>query len=160
MIVTEEPTKSLAATDGAISTWWCKAFWRSQPIVKTLVIPLPVVVSRECGERSAQVGFAEDDDPIQTLFLNRPNEALRMRIAVGRLEQGLHHANAGVGQGPSECGAPIGVAVTDEDAGPAEHPIVSTSQYTSNLTDEGVIRIGVDPTKCTRRDSRSITKAV
>jgi hypothetical protein len=31
--------------------------------VKTWVIPFPVVVFRECGERSAQVGFAEDDDP-------------------------------------------------------------------------------------------------
>jgi hypothetical protein len=28
MIVTEEPTKSLAATNGAVSTWWCEAFWR------------------------------------------------------------------------------------------------------------------------------------
>ena len=37
MIVTEEFTKSLAATDGVVGTWWCEAFWRSQPIVKTLV---------------------------------------------------------------------------------------------------------------------------
>jgi hypothetical protein len=76
VIVTEEPTKSLAAADGADSIRWCEAFWRNQPIVKTLVIPFPVVMRRECGERSAQVGFAEDDDPIQTLVLNRPNEAL------------------------------------------------------------------------------------
>jgi hypothetical protein len=61
MIVTEKPTKSLAATDGAVSTWWCEAFWRNQPIVKTLVIPFPVVVCRECGERLAQVSFAEDE---------------------------------------------------------------------------------------------------
>ena len=53
MIVTEEPTESLAATDGAVSTWWCEALWRNQPIVKTLVIPFPVVMRRECGERSA-----------------------------------------------------------------------------------------------------------
>jgi hypothetical protein len=61
MIVTEEPTKSVAATDGAVSTRRCEAFWRNQPIVKTLVIPFSVVVFRECGERSAQVGFAEDE---------------------------------------------------------------------------------------------------
>ena len=84
MIVTEEPTKSVAATDGAVSTRRCEAFWRNQPIVKTLVIPFPVVMRRECGERSAQVGFAEDDDPIQALVLNRPHEALRIRIGIGR----------------------------------------------------------------------------
>jgi hypothetical protein len=76
MIVTEEPTKSLATTDGVVSTRWCEAFRHNQPIVKTLVIPFPVVVNRECGERSAQVGFAEDDDPIQALLLDRPNKAL------------------------------------------------------------------------------------
>ena len=69
MIVTEEPTKSLAAMDGAVSTRWCEAFWHNQPIVKTLVIPFPVVMRRECGERSTQMGFAEDDDPIQALPL-------------------------------------------------------------------------------------------
>jgi hypothetical protein len=61
--------------DGAVSTRWCEAFWHNQPIVKTLVIPFPVVVCRECGERSAQVGFAEDDDPVQALLFNRPHES-------------------------------------------------------------------------------------
>ena len=114
MIVTEEPPKSLAATDGAVSTRWCKAFWRNQPIVKTLVIPFSVIVRRECGERSTQVGFAEDDDPIQAPLFNRPHEALRIRIAVGRLDRRPHDANAGVGQGPSEGGPPLGVTVTEE----------------------------------------------
>jgi hypothetical protein len=80
MIVTEEPTKSLAATDGAVSTRWCEAFRRNQPIVKTLVISFPMVMRREGRERSTQVGFPEDDDPIQALLLDRPHEALRIRI--------------------------------------------------------------------------------
>jgi hypothetical protein len=53
MIVTEESPKSLAATDGAVSTRWCEAFWRNQPIVKTLVISFRVIMRLECGERSA-----------------------------------------------------------------------------------------------------------
>ena len=57
MIVTEEPTKALAATNGSL-TRWCEAFRRNQPIVKTLVIPFPVAKRREGGERSTQVGFA------------------------------------------------------------------------------------------------------
>jgi len=82
MTATEEPTKSLAATDGAVGTRWCEAIWRNQPIVKTLVIPFPVGMRRECGERSAQVGVAEDDDPIHALLLDRPNEALRIRTFI------------------------------------------------------------------------------
>jgi hypothetical protein len=80
MIVAEESSKSLAAMDGAVSTQWCEAFWRNQPIVKTLVIPFPVIMRRECGEPSAQVGCSEDDDPVQALPFNRPHEALRIRI--------------------------------------------------------------------------------
>jgi len=57
MIVTEEPTKSLAAMDGAVSTRRCEAFWRKQPIVKTLVSPFRVVMRREWGERSAQMVY-------------------------------------------------------------------------------------------------------
>jgi hypothetical protein len=41
MIVTEEPPKSLAATDGAVSPWGCEAFRHNQPIVKTLVNSVP-----------------------------------------------------------------------------------------------------------------------
>jgi hypothetical protein len=48
MIVTEESPKSLAATDGAVSTRWCEALWRNQPIVKTLVIPFRVIIRLEC----------------------------------------------------------------------------------------------------------------
>ena len=88
------------------------------------------------------MGFAEDDNPIQTLLLNQPHEALRIRMAVGRLERRLHDANTGGGQGPSECGTPLGVAVTDEDAAPAEYAIIGTSQHTSDLAHESVIRIG------------------
>jgi hypothetical protein len=51
--IAEESPKSLAAVDEAISTRWCEAFWRNQPIVKTLVIPFPVTIRRECSERSA-----------------------------------------------------------------------------------------------------------
>ena len=46
MIVTEDTTKSLAATDGAVSTWWGEAFWRNQSIVETLVIPANAVSVR------------------------------------------------------------------------------------------------------------------
>ena len=35
------------------------------------------------------MGFAKDDDPIQALLLNRPHEALRIRIAGRRLERRL-----------------------------------------------------------------------
>src|SRR5688500_18644780 len=85
MIVTKHPTKALTATNDADGTRCSEPFRSNQPYVKTSVNPFPVVMRRECGERSAQVGFAEDDDSVQALLLDRPNKPLRVRIAVGCL---------------------------------------------------------------------------
>jgi hypothetical protein len=84
MIVAQEPTESPAAADGPVCARWREAFRRNEPIVNPLVIPFLVVVGQELCERPAQVGFAEDDDPIQAFLLDRPDESLRVRIAVGR----------------------------------------------------------------------------
>jgi len=34
------------------------------------MIPFPVVMRRECGERPTQVGFTEDDDLIQAFLFD------------------------------------------------------------------------------------------
>jgi hypothetical protein len=64
MIVAEEPAEPRPALNRTTHTRWRETFRRNQPIVKTLVIPFPVVVRHERSERPAQVGFTEDDDPI------------------------------------------------------------------------------------------------
>jgi hypothetical protein len=124
-----------------VPTQWCETSRRNQPIVKALVISFPVVVRDERGERSAQVGFPKDDDPIQALFLDRPDESLRVRIAVGRLERRLHDANADVGQNLEERRAPLGVPVADQDPVATEHAVIRAGQHTRDLAHEGVIRM-------------------
>jgi hypothetical protein len=57
-------------------------FRRNEPILKARVIPFPVVVGDERGERPAQVGFPKDDDSIQAFLLDRSDESLRVRIGV------------------------------------------------------------------------------
>jgi len=81
MIVAEKPAEPRAAMDVAIRTRWSETLRRNEPIVNTLVIPFPVVVCHERGERPAQVGFPEDDDPIQAFLLDQPDESLRVRAS-------------------------------------------------------------------------------
>ena len=50
MIVAQEPTQPRAAMDVIVRPRRCETFRRNQPIVKTLVIPFPVVVGHEPGE--------------------------------------------------------------------------------------------------------------
>jgi len=55
-----------------------------------LMVPFPMIMRREFSEGPAQMGFAEADDLIQTFFLDGPDEALRVRIAVRCLKWRLH----------------------------------------------------------------------
>jgi hypothetical protein len=133
MIVAEEPTRARAAPDGTFHTRRCEAFRRNQPIVKALVIPFPVVMRREFRECPAQMGFAEDDDPIQAFLLNRLDESLRVRIAVGCVKRCLHHADAAVGQRPAKRDAPFGIPIADQD------PVATEGAVRRQYTRWGVI---------------------
>ena len=85
----------------------------SDPIVQALVIPFPVIVRHERGERPAQVGFAQDDDLIQAFLFNGPDESFRVGVAVGRLKRRLHDADAAVGQRLTARRAPLGIAIAN-----------------------------------------------
>jgi hypothetical protein len=159
VIVTEESAQTRATLDGTVHTRWNVVFRRNQPIVNALTIPFLVVIRRERGERPAQVAFSEDDDPIQAFLLDGADESLRVRIAVGCLKRCLHDPDAGIGHGPAERRAPFGIPIADQDPLAAQDAFISGGQHTSDLEHERVIR-GGDPTRCTRRDSSSMTKAV
>src|SRR4030095_10752495 len=52
------------------------------------------VMHREFGERTAEVPLAQRYQPVQTLFLNRSDKPLRVRIAVRRTKWCLNNAHA------------------------------------------------------------------
>jgi hypothetical protein len=115
MVVAKEPAEPHPAMDGTVRPRWRETFRHNESIMNTLVIPFPVVVGDEFGERSAQVGFPKDDDLIQAFLLDGPDESLRVCVAVGRVKRRLYHADATVGQGPAEHRAPFGVPIADKD---------------------------------------------
>jgi hypothetical protein len=131
MIVAQEPAEPRPAMNVTVRTRWGENIRRNQPIVKALVIRFLVVMRHERGERPAQVGFPEDDDAIQAFLLDRRDESLRVRVAVGRPERGLDNANADVGQGLVERRAPFGVPIADQDPVVTGDAIISAGHHTS-----------------------------
>ncbi len=55
-----------------------------QSVVEPLVIPLCVVVSGEFSCRLTKRPFPEEDHSVETLVLDRPNEAFGVGVQVGR----------------------------------------------------------------------------
>ena len=58
------------------------------------MIPLTMIVVDEFGKRPSEVSLAEQNQPIETLLLDRSHEALRVRIGIRRLERCLHAVEA------------------------------------------------------------------
>ena len=62
-----------------------------------LMRPFAPVVLDELRDGSPEVAFSEGDDPIETLFFDRPYESLRVGIGIRRAEWRLDHVQAGLG---------------------------------------------------------------
>ena len=57
---------------------------RDQPIIDSLMIPLPVIVSGVLASGLSQRPFAEEDHSVETLILDRPDESLGVGVQIGR----------------------------------------------------------------------------
>jgi hypothetical protein len=90
IIVAQHSTESLAPSDRVL------AFVRNcnrvqQPVSKTLMISLTVVVSHVLCNRAPKGCLTDKDHPIQALFLDGADEALRKRLISG---QQLHRVRS------------------------------------------------------------------
>ncbi len=56
----------------------------NQPIVDPLVIPLPVIMGGELAGRFPERLLAEEDHPVETFVLDRPDEPFCVGVQVGR----------------------------------------------------------------------------
>lgn len=74
--------------------WWAL----NEGVLQTLMIPLTMVMHDKLRHRSSEVTFSDRNDPIETLFLHRPHEPLRVGVGVSRQ---LHRRRA-VGRKPFE----------------------------------------------------------
>jgi hypothetical protein len=65
-----------------------------QLVSETWVVPLAMVVRRELVKCLAQVPFAERNDAIQAFLRHRPDESLRVRVAVRRCRRRARDARS------------------------------------------------------------------
>ena len=65
---------------------------------EALMVPLATVVLHKRTKQMPKMCFPKDHKPLETLFANCTNEALRIGIAVGTLRGNGYAAHAGVAQ--------------------------------------------------------------
>jgi predicted membrane-bound mannosyltransferase len=81
MIITQEPTQSLATLNGFRATN-IRISWEQQDIVLPLVIPLSVEMFDVFAQGPPQRALTEENHLAQALLLHRPDPALRIGIQV------------------------------------------------------------------------------
>ena len=130
------PTKSASASTRLVPI--------DQPILKSLVIPLAMVVIDEFREGPSKVTLAERNDAIEALVFDRPGEPFGVGVRVGRLKRRLHDVYPGIAQQTSNIPAPFPITITDQDAMIAQEA-VGSRQRATDLAHEEIIRIWRGP---------------
>src|SRR5262245_44817773 len=118
------------------------------------MISLAMVMRDKLRHRSSKVTFSDRNDPVETFFLHRSYEALRVRIRVRGLIRCLHHANPGLLESFSHGQARLRVPVANQHAARAT---VRHRKRPHDLSHNVSSGCGVVPSTCTRRVARSMT---
>jgi len=82
VVETQHPAEPLDAFYRA-SGRFREAIGLDQPILESLVIPLPVIMSGVLASRLPKRAFPEEDHPTEALILDRPDEPLGVGIGLG-----------------------------------------------------------------------------
>ncbi len=97
VVEAEHPAESLEALDRPDCR--CQTITGlDQPIVDPLVIPLPVIVSRELPGCLPKRRFSEKDHPIEAFIFDRPHEPLGVGVQVGGTRRQADYLDAGTNQ--------------------------------------------------------------
>jgi hypothetical protein len=86
--------------------------WRRE--IQTPVSAMPVVVIRENGEHPLEVTGVDNEQPVETLGPDRPNESLRNRIRLWRMNGRPPNAHASALEHVIDVGRELSVPIMNQ----------------------------------------------
>jgi hypothetical protein len=117
---------------------------KSNRLLMALMVPFVMVVFDELVNRPTQRTFAHEDQPIQARFLNRPHEALRVRVEIWRPGWQAKRLDTGGRQCVSKRVGEAWIAIMQEEAFPAEASIIRIGELATALDHPGTVRLRED----------------
>lgn len=113
-------------------------------VLKPLMVALGVVVSQILADGVPQGTFAEEDHPVQALFLDRAHEPLQMGVQVRRARREQCRLDAGLLQLGLILGGELRVAIQQQIARAVQKAVFAVGEIAGNLLDPGIIGTGRD----------------
>ena len=113
-VVVEESTESRASPNPTVRVRRGSA--SNQDVAQPLVIALDVVMRDVLREGPAEEAFAQRDDPVEALGLDRAYKSLGVRVRIRRADRRLYHGNAGLDEAFANLATPLLIPIADKDA--------------------------------------------
>jgi hypothetical protein len=113
----------------------------NQLVTDALTIPLAMVVGHEPSDHATKMLLPEQDHALEALLLDRPNESLRVSVAVGCTERCPNESHSLVFKEFQYATAPLPIAIADQYASVCQDAINRFRQVAHDLNDEGFIRV-------------------
>ena len=108
------------------------------------MVSFVMVVFDELVNRTAQRAFANEDQSIQARFLDRPHEALRVRVEIWRTGRQADRLDTGRRQRVTKRVGEAWIAIMKEEAFPAQASINRIGELATALDHPGTVRLGED----------------
>jgi hypothetical protein len=109
------------------------------------MVPLPVVVRHELVEGAQQPPLPKQDQPIETLFADRPHEPFGVGVGIRRLERCQHDPRHGALEDVAESVGPLPVSIADEDPVPTRNPSTASVSRRAACAMNHASGVGVEP---------------
>jgi hypothetical protein len=108
------------------------------------MVSFVMVVFDELVNRTTQRAFANEDDAIQARFLDRPHEALRVRVEIWRPGRQAKRLDTGRRQRVSKRVGEAWIAIMQEEAFPPQASLIWIGELATALDHPGAIRLAED----------------
>jgi hypothetical protein len=117
VVLVEKAVEAVAASNWATARL-IRWVWRSQrePAMWALV----VVVLEEVDEYAAEVGFVDDQEPVEAFAAHRSDESLCVRVGDGGTDRGADHADAFAREDFLKDAGELAVAIANQEPKPVE----------------------------------------
>jgi hypothetical protein len=120
---------------------------RDQPIAEPLMIPFSVIVLDVLRHRAPEVPLPDRHDPSQALFFDGSDEALGVRIGIGRPLGNQHHMNTGLAEPTPDIVAPFPIPIADHDSRASTTPASAIVSVRTTCCMNSPSGCGVDSTE-------------
>src|SRR5207247_2657299 len=112
VVVVQHPSELLLTSDGAHLREGIR--WLDEFVLDALVVALVTIVIDKDREGGPEVCFTQEDQPAQTLLLDRANKSFRIGIALRNARRTENDFDAGRFENLSKALAVFGIAVNDQ----------------------------------------------